>query len=180
MGLTEPDRPLRADAARNRARVLEVAYDTFAGRGAVGADRRDRPAGRRRRGHRLPALPDQGSAVRGRRRGPDPRASSTTARALLASDGPGEALFAFLRAMAADWGATDHGTGRRARRATGSTSTRRCPEPRRSSSACSATCWWPRSRRALCAPDVGVPDVKALLVGVQGDARTTATTRPTG
>ncbi|HKV22663.1 MAG TPA: helix-turn-helix domain-containing protein, partial [Mycobacterium sp.] len=31
--MTEPDRPLRADAARNRARVLEVAYETFAAEG---------------------------------------------------------------------------------------------------------------------------------------------------
>jgi len=31
--LAQPDRPLRADAARNRARVLEVAYDTFAAEG---------------------------------------------------------------------------------------------------------------------------------------------------
>ncbi len=41
--MAQPDRPLRADAARNRARVLEVAYDTFAADGLVGADRRDRP-----------------------------------------------------------------------------------------------------------------------------------------
>ena len=31
--MAQPDRPLRADAARNRARVLEVAYDTFAAEG---------------------------------------------------------------------------------------------------------------------------------------------------
>ena len=31
--MTQTDRPLRADAARNRARVLEVAYDTFAAEG---------------------------------------------------------------------------------------------------------------------------------------------------
>ena len=31
--MAETDRPLRADAARNRARVLEVAYDTFAAEG---------------------------------------------------------------------------------------------------------------------------------------------------
>jgi hypothetical protein len=31
--MTEPARPLRADAARNRARVLEVAYNTFAAEG---------------------------------------------------------------------------------------------------------------------------------------------------
>ena len=29
----QPARPLRADAARNRARVLEVAYETFAAEG---------------------------------------------------------------------------------------------------------------------------------------------------
>ena len=31
--MTQTERPLRADAARNRARVLEVAYDTFASEG---------------------------------------------------------------------------------------------------------------------------------------------------
>ena len=31
--MAEPARPLRADAARNRARVLEIAYETFAAEG---------------------------------------------------------------------------------------------------------------------------------------------------
>ena len=31
--MAQPAKPLRADAARNRARVLEVAYDTFAAEG---------------------------------------------------------------------------------------------------------------------------------------------------
>jgi len=31
--MTHPAKPLRADAARNRARVLEVAYETFAAEG---------------------------------------------------------------------------------------------------------------------------------------------------
>jgi hypothetical protein len=31
--MAQPARPLRADAARNRARVLEVAYETFAAEG---------------------------------------------------------------------------------------------------------------------------------------------------
>src|SRR5260370_21313945 len=31
--MAQPARPLRADAARNRARVLDVAYDTFAAEG---------------------------------------------------------------------------------------------------------------------------------------------------
>ncbi|HEY6648181.1 MAG TPA: helix-turn-helix domain-containing protein, partial [Mycobacterium sp.] len=44
--MTEPARPLRADAARNRARVLEVAYDTFAAEGlAVAIDEIARRAG---------------------------------------------------------------------------------------------------------------------------------------
>ncbi len=31
--MAQPARPLRADAARNRARVLDVAYETFAAEG---------------------------------------------------------------------------------------------------------------------------------------------------
>ena len=44
--MTETERPLRADAARNRARVLEVAYETFAAEGlAVPIDEIARRAG---------------------------------------------------------------------------------------------------------------------------------------
>ena len=44
--MTKPARPLRADAARNRARVLEVAYQTFADEGlAVPIDEIARRAG---------------------------------------------------------------------------------------------------------------------------------------
>src|SRR3954468_10448829 len=44
--MAEPARPLRADAARNRARVLEVAYETFAAEGlAVPLDEIARRAG---------------------------------------------------------------------------------------------------------------------------------------
>jgi AcrR family transcriptional regulator len=44
--MTETARPLRADAARNRARVLEVAYETFAAEGlAVPIDEIARRAG---------------------------------------------------------------------------------------------------------------------------------------
>ena len=44
--MAQPDRPLRADAARNRARVLEVAYETFAADGlAVPIDEIARRAG---------------------------------------------------------------------------------------------------------------------------------------
>ena len=44
--MTESARPMRADAARNRARVLEVAYNTFAAEGlAVPIDEIARRAG---------------------------------------------------------------------------------------------------------------------------------------
>src|ERR1700723_287135 len=44
--VAQPDRPLRADAVRNRARVLEVAYETFAAEGlAVPIDEIARRAG---------------------------------------------------------------------------------------------------------------------------------------
>ena len=88
-------------------------------------------------------------------------------RALLDSADPGEALFVFLRSMVLQWGATDRGlvdalagVGHRHQRP-------RCPTPRTEFLACSATCCGRRRRRARCARDVDVPDVKALLVGCQ-------------
>jgi AcrR family transcriptional regulator len=106
--MTEPARPLRADAARNRARVLEVAYQTFAAEGlAVPIDEIARRAGvgagtvyrhfptkeelyRAVIEDRLSRIVDDG-------------------RALLASQDPGQALFGFLRSMVLQWGATDRG-----------------------------------------------------------------------
>ena len=114
--MAQPDRPLRADAARNRARVLEVAYDTFAAEGLVGADRRDRPARRRRRRAPSTGTSRPRRSCSGGHRGPDRATSSTTAAALLASDGPGEALFTFLRSMVLQWGGDRSRPGRRARR----------------------------------------------------------------
>jgi AcrR family transcriptional regulator len=101
-------RPLRADAARNRARVLEVAYETFAAEGlSVPIDEVARRAGvgagtvyrhfatkealfQAVIKDRMQHLVDDGYA-------------------LLESDEPGEALFIFLRSMVLRWGATDRG-----------------------------------------------------------------------
>src|ERR1700752_3931707 len=106
--MTEPARPLRADAARNRARVLEVAYETFAAEGlSVPIDEIARRAGvgagtvyrhfptkealfQAVIQDRMQRLVDDGYA-------------------LLESDGPGEALFTFLRSMVLQWGATNRG-----------------------------------------------------------------------
>jgi AcrR family transcriptional regulator len=106
--MAQPTRPLRADAARNRARVLEVAYETFAAEGlSVPIDEIARRAGvgagtvyrhfptkdalfQAVIEDRMQRLVDDG-------------------RALLKSDGPGEALFSYLRSIVLQWGATDRG-----------------------------------------------------------------------
>ena len=106
--MAQPGRPLRADAVRNRARVLEVAYETFAAEGlSVPIDEIARRAGvgagtvyrhfptkdalfQAVIEDRMQRLVDDGYA-------------------LLKSDAPGEALFAFLRSIVLQWGATDRG-----------------------------------------------------------------------
>ncbi len=106
--MTQPARPLRADAARNRARVLEVAYETFAAEGlAVPIDEIARRAGVGAGTvyRHFPTKEDLFGAVVESRL----RRIITEGRALLADPGPGEALFAFLRSMVLDWGATDQG-----------------------------------------------------------------------
>ncbi|WP_006244640.1 TetR/AcrR family transcriptional regulator [Mycolicibacterium tusciae] len=106
--MAQGDRPLRADAARNRARVLEVAYETFAAQGlAVPIDEIARRAGvgagtvyrhfatkedlfRAVLDERIRRVVDEGNA--------------------LAKDAkPGEALFVFLRSVVLKFGATDRG-----------------------------------------------------------------------
>lgn len=100
-------RALRADAARNRARVLQVAYDTFAADGlAVPIDEIARRAGVGAGTvyRHFPTKEALFVAVVADRL----RRISDHARTLLQSEGPGEALFAFLREIVRT-GATDHG-----------------------------------------------------------------------
>ena len=81
-------RPLRADAQRNRDRLLAAAVAAFSQRPG-GHARRDRQGGGRRHRHALPALPDPGGAGRGRlpqRVGPALRRVGRTARATLPPD----------------------------------------------------------------------------------------------
>jgi AcrR family transcriptional regulator len=108
MSVAQPDRPLRADAARNRARVLEVAYDTFAAEGlSVPIDEIARRAGVGAGTvyRHFPTKDDLYRAV------VQDRLENITesGRALLDTKGPGEALFTFLRSMVLQWGATDQG-----------------------------------------------------------------------
>jgi AcrR family transcriptional regulator len=106
--MTEPARPLRADAARNRARVLEVAYETFAAEGlAVPIDEIARRAGVGAGTvyRHFPTKEDLYRAVVEDRL----RRIVDDGRALMANEEPGQALFTFLRSMILEWGATDRG-----------------------------------------------------------------------
>ncbi|OBF31598.1 TetR family transcriptional regulator [Mycobacterium sp. ACS1612] len=106
--MTETARPMRADAARNRARVLQVAYDTFAAEGlGVPIDEIARRAGVGAGTvyRHFPTKEDLYRAVI------EDRIVRIVAdgRELLVSSDPGEALYAFLRSMVLQWGATDRG-----------------------------------------------------------------------
>ena len=99
-------RPLRADAARNRARVLQVAYDVFAEQGlAVPIDEIARRAGVGAGTvyRHFPTKEALFEAVIGERM----RLVVARGRELLAAD-PSTALFEFLREVVRS-GAADHG-----------------------------------------------------------------------
>ena len=104
--MTRTARPLRADAARNRARVLEVAYETFAAEGlAVPVDEIARRAGVGPGTiyRHFPTKEALFEAVISDR----VRIIVEQGRTLLADD-PGTALFEFLRSMVRT-AAFDHG-----------------------------------------------------------------------
>jgi AcrR family transcriptional regulator len=106
--MSVPARPLRADAALNRTRILEAAYETFAAEGlAVPIDDIARRAGVGAGTvyRHFPTKEDLFAAVVESRL----RHIIAAGRALLDDPGPGEALFAFLRSMVLDFGATDQG-----------------------------------------------------------------------
>ena len=105
--MTQTDRPLRADAARNRARVLEVAYDTFASEGlSVPIDEIARRAGVGAGTvyRHFPTKEDLFRAVVAERIGN----IVDQGQKLAATDDP-DALFEFLRSIVLQWGATDRG-----------------------------------------------------------------------
>src|ERR1700757_4023223 len=106
--MSETARPLRADAARNRARVLETAYETFAAEGlSVPIDEIARRAGVGAGTiyRHFPTKEDLYRAVVQERIGH----IVDEGRDLLDSGEPGDALFTFLRSLVLEWGATDRG-----------------------------------------------------------------------
>ena len=106
--MAQPARPLRADAARNRARVLDVAYETFAAEGlSVPIDEIARRAGVGAGTvyRHFPTKEALFAAVIEDRM----QHLVDGGYALLKSEGPGEALFSYLRSIVLQWGATDRG-----------------------------------------------------------------------
>jgi len=105
--VSETARPMRADAARNRARVLEVAYEAFASDGlSVPIDEIARRAGVGAGTvyRHFPTKEALFAAVIDDR----VRSIAVSGRELLVTAGPGEALFEFIREMVAT-SAVDHG-----------------------------------------------------------------------
>ena len=101
-------RPLRADAARNKARVLEVAYETFAAEGlSVPIDEIARRAGVGAGTvyRHFPTKEDLFRAVMENRI----QSIVVAGRTLLVSEDAGQALFAFFRSAVLLWGAADRG-----------------------------------------------------------------------
>ena len=157
-------RPMRADAARNRARVLEVAYDTFAAEGlSVPIDEIARRAGvgagtvyrhfptkedlfRAVVENRILGIVDEG-------------------RALLADTGA-EALFTFLRSMVLQWGAKDCGLTE-ALAGVGIDVKSVMPEAEEEFLGMLGDLLRAAQDGGLVRRDVDVADVKAMLVGLQ-------------
>jgi AcrR family transcriptional regulator len=106
--MAQPLKPLRADAARNRARVLDVAYETFAAEGlSVPIDEIARRAGVGA-GTIYRHFPTKEALFQAVIEDQMQRLIED-ARGLLRSAGPGEALFTFLRSIVLEWGATNRG-----------------------------------------------------------------------
>jgi AcrR family transcriptional regulator len=101
-------RPLRADAARNKARVLEVAYETFAAEGlSVPIDEIARRAGVGAGTvyRHFPTKEDLFRAVMENRI----QSIVDEGKSLLVNENPADALFTFFRSAVLQWGATDRG-----------------------------------------------------------------------
>jgi AcrR family transcriptional regulator len=163
--VTQTDRPMRADAARNRARVLEVAYETFAAEGlSVPIDEIARRAGVGAGTvyRHFPTKEDLFRAV------VEDRIRSVVGegRALVAAEPPGEALFTFLRSMVLKWGATDRGLAD-ALAGLGIDVKAAMPEAEGEFLGMLGDLLRAAQKAGTVRRDVDVPDVKAILVGLQ-------------
>jgi AcrR family transcriptional regulator len=163
--MAQPARPLRADAARNRARVLEVAYETFAAEGlSVPIDEIARHAGVGAGTvyRHFPTKEALFQAVIEDRM----RRLIDDGYALLKSDGPGEAIFTFLRSMVLQWGAADRGLVD-ALAGFGIDIATAAPDAEDAFLAVLGELLRAAQEAGTVRPDIGVREVKAILVGCQ-------------
>ena len=163
--MAEAARPLRADAARNRARVLEVAYDTFAAEGlGVPIDEIARRAGVGAGTvyRHFPTKEDLYRAVVQDRI----QRIVNDGHELLAGAGPGQALFTFVRSMVLEWGATDRGLTD-ALAGLGIDVATAMPEAEGEFLGVLGELLRAAQRAGTVRRDVSVPDVKAIVVGSQ-------------
>lgn len=163
--MCKPARPLRADAARNRARVLEVAYETFAVEGlGVPIDEIARRAGVGAGTvyRHFPAKEDLFRAVMVDRLD----RVIQQGRDLVGSVEPGEALFVFLRSLVHEWGATDRGLVE-AFAGLGLDVNSIAPDVEAGFLSMLGELLHGAQQAGTVRADVDVPAVKALLVGLQ-------------
>lgn len=163
--MAEPTRRLRADAARNRARVLEVAYETFADEGlSVSIDEIARRAGVGAGTvyRHFPAKEALFQAVVHDRM----QHLVDDGYALLESDGPGAAIFTFLRSTVLQWGAKDRGLVE-ALAGLGIDIGQAAPEAEDAFLTVLGELLSAAQRAGTARQDVGVREVKAILVGCQ-------------
>ncbi|QRY53556.1 TetR/AcrR family transcriptional regulator [Mycolicibacterium septicum] len=156
---------MRADAARNRARVLEVAYETFAADGlSVPIDEIARRAGVGAGTiyRHFPTKDALFQAVIAERI----RGVVDEGRTLLADADPADALFMFLRSMVLQWGAADRGLVD-ALAGSGIDVNTVVPEAEDEYLAVLGDLLAAGQKAGTVRRDVTVSDVKALLVGCQ-------------
>ncbi|BAX90821.1 TetR/AcrR family transcriptional regulator [Mycobacterium shigaense] len=163
--MAEPVRPLRADAVRNRARVLDVAYETFAAEGlAVPIDEIARRAGVGAGTvyRHFPTKEALFAAVIDDRM----RHLVDDGYALLRSGEPGEALFTYLRSLVLKWGARDRGLVD-ALAGLGINIETVAPEAEEAFLAMLGELLSAAQQAGAARRDIGVREVKSLLVGCQ-------------
>jgi len=163
--LAQTERPVRADAARNRARVLEVAYETFAAEGlSVPIDEIARRAGVGAGTvyRHFPTKEALFQAVIADRMG----RIIDDGHALLESEQPSEALFMFMRSMVLQWGAADRGLVE-ALAGVGIEISAAAPEAEEDFLSLLADLLRPAQEAGAVRLDVGVSEVKTLMVGCQ-------------
>jgi len=166
--MADQPRRLRVDAARNRARLLQVAYETFAAEGlSVPIDEIARRAGLGA-GTVYRHFPTKESLYRAVVADRVQRIVET-ARALLAADDPGQALQTFLTMMV-EQGATDQGMVD-ALAGIGFDSAQAAPDAEQSFMDALAQLLARAQQAGTVRPDIDVHDVKTLLVGCQAMQR---------